>query len=321
MTGCSTSGSDITILIGMNLKTKLTNFRNNPRQSVLNQFEKIAPIVPDKLYLRIKFFLRTGERLHLKHPRTYNEKIQWLKLYGRQPINKVMADKYLVKKYIAERLGENYVIPLLGVWDSPDEIDFDSLPDKFVLKCNHNSGGGMCICTDKAKLDIEKVKAGLREGLKEDYFIISRENAYKGIPRKVIAEAFMEDSTTKDLRDYKFFCFNGEPKVLFVATGREIGEHEVKFDFFDMDYKHLPITNGHPNSNPYPVKPQSFEEMKRLAAQLSEGMAHVRVDFYEVDGKVYFGEFTFSHWSGMTPFEPEEWDVIFGDWIQLPYDK
>ena len=302
----------------MSIITKFDNFRNNPRRSVLNQFERIAPIVPDKLYLRIKYYLRMGKVLNLKHPHTYNEKIQWLKLYGRTPINKIMSDKYLVKQYITEKLGEGYVIPLLGVWDSPNEIDFDSLPNKFVLKCNHNSGGGMCICTDKTKINIEKVKEELKKGLKEDYYLRSREKAYKGIPRKIIAEAFMEDSATKDLRDYKFFCFNGEPKVLFVATGRELGEHEVKFDFFDMDYKHLPITNGHPNSNPYPEKPKSFNEMKRLAAQLSEGIPHVRVDFYEVDGKVYFGEFTFSHWSGMTPFEPEEWDTIFGDWIKLP---
>lgn len=305
----------------MGISKKIKNFRSNPRRSILNQFEKIAPIVPDKLYLRVKFYLRMGERLHLKHPKTYNEKVQWLKMYGRQPINKIMADKYLVKDYITKQLGEGYVIPLLGVWDSPDEINFDTLPDRFVLKCNHNSGRGMCICKDKSKLDIESVKEELRIGLKEDYFVRSREKAYQNIPRKIIAEAFMEDNTTKDLRDYKFFCFNGEPKVLFVATGRELGEHEVKFDFFDMDYKHLPITNGHPNANPYPEKPKSFEEMKQLATKLSEGIPHVRVDFYEVNGKVYFGEFTFSHWSGMTPFEPKEWDRIFGDWIKLPCDK
>lgn len=301
--------------------TKIKNFCNNPRYSIMNLLERIAPIVPDKMYLRIKYYLRMGKWLNLKHPQTYNEKIQWLKLYGRTPMNKIMSDKYLVKQYIAKRLGDAYVIPLLGVWDSPDEIDFNALPNKFVLKCNHNSGGGMYICKDKTKLDVEKIKDGLREGLKEDYFVRSRENAYKDIPRKIIAEAFMEDSASKDLRDYKFFCFNGEPKVMFVATGRELGEHEVKFDFFDMNYNHLPITNGHPNSNPYPTKPKTFDEMKRLAADLSKGIPHVRVDFYEVDGKAYFGEFTFSHWGGMTPFEPEEWDMTFGNWIKLPIDN
>lgn len=303
----------------MSIKTKISHFFDHPRAIILGQFERFAPIVPDELYLRVKYYLRMGKKLHLRHPVTYNEKLQWLKLYGRTPINTIMADKYLVKQYIVDKLGrDDYVIPLLGVWDSPEEIDFELLPDKFVLKCNHNSGRGMCICKDKSQLNIDLVKKELRIGIKENYFLRSRENAYKGIHPKIIAEAFMEDSTTNDLRDYKFFCFNGEPKVLFVATGRELGEHEVKFDFFDMDYQHLPITNGHPNAFPYPKKPTTFETMKILAAQLSKGLPHVRVDFYEVNGRVYFGEFTFSHWGGMTPFEPEEWDKIFGDWIQLP---
>jgi hypothetical protein len=262
-----------------------------------------------------------GKRLHLSNPKTYNEKIQWLKLYGRTPMDKVLADKYLVKKYIADTIGDEYVIPLLGVWDSPEQIDFTNLPERFVLKCNHNSGRGMCICRDKTALDLESVREGLRIGLKENYFLRSREKAYKGIPRKIIAEEYMEDNTTKDLKDYKFFCFNGEPKIVFVATGRELGEHEVKFDFFDMEYNHLNITNGHPNSNPFPHKPASFEKMKELAAVLSKGYPHIRVDFYEVNGRVYFGEFTFSHWGGMTPFEPEEWDRILGDWIVLPNIK
>lgn len=302
----------------MSIKTKLQHLFDHPRAIILGQFDRFAPIVSDKTYLRVKYYLRMGKRLHLRHPITYNEKIQWLKLYGRTPINKIMADKYLVKQYIEDTIGKEYVIPLLGVWDSPEEIDFDLLPDKFVLKCNHNSGRGMIICKDKSKLDIALVKEQLHIGLKDEYYLRSREKAYEGIPRKIIAEEFMEDNTTKDLRDYKFFCFDGEPKALFVATGRELGEHEVKFDFFDMDYNHLPITNGHPNSIPYPEKPVTFDKMKELAALLSKGIPHVRVDFYEVNGQVYFGEFTFSHWGGMTPFEPEEWDRIFGDWIQLP---
>lgn len=302
----------------MSIFVKISHFFDHPRAIILGQLERLSPIVPDTIYLRIKYYLRMGKKLHLRHPESYNEKIQWLKLYGRTPINRIMADKYLVKQYVSDVLGKEYVIPLLGVWDSPDQIDFDSLPDKFVLKCNHNSGRGMCICKDKSKLNVDVVKQELSIGIKENYFLRSREYAYKGIPPKIIAEAFMEDSSTNDLRDYKFFCFDGEPKVLFVATGRELGEHEVKFDFFDMDYCHLPITNGHPNANPFPEKPVTFEKMKQLAAQLSKGIPHVRVDFYEVNGQVYFGEFTFSHWGGMTPFEPEEWDYLFGKWIKLP---
>ena len=302
----------------MNIINKVKNFVDHPRGILLTQLGKVAPYLPDSMFLHLKYYLRMGKRLHLHHPKTYNEKIQWLKLYGRTPNDKILADKYLVKQYIADLLGEKYVIPLLGVWDNADEIDFDLLPDRFVLKCNHNSGKGMCICKDKSSLDVAKVRRALNEALKENYSHNSREKAYEGISRKIIAEKYMENSTTKDLRDYKFFCFNGIPKVLFIATGRELGEHDVKFDFFDMDFNHLPLTNGHPNASPYPEKPVCFEEMKQLAARLSDGMPHIRVDFYEVDGQVYFGEFTFSHWGGMTPFEPEEWDTTFGEWIQLP---
>lgn len=290
---------------------------------VLLRFYDIYLIVidhtlPDKALLSLKFRTSMHYKMRWDNPQSFSEKIQWLKLYGRTPINKVMSDKFLVKQYIAERIGKQYVIPLLGVWNSPEEIDFSKLPERFVLKCNHNSGTGMYICKDKSKMDEEKVKKELKKGLREDYFIGSREYAYKDIPRKIIAEAYMEDNKTKELRDYKFFCFDGEPKALFIASGRSKGEHAVTFDFFDMDYNHLPFTNGHPNSRTPIEKPECFEEMKKLASTLSEGMPHVRVDFYEVNGKVYFGEFTFSHWGGLMPFDPEEWDYTFGSWITLP---
>lgn len=277
--------------------------------------------LPDKALLSLKFRINMHRKMHWNHPVSYSEKIQWLKLYGRTPENRIMSDKYLVKKYVEERIGANYVIPLIGVWDKPEEIDFESLPEKFVIKCNHNSGTGMFICKNKSQMDIHSICTELRKGLKEDYFIGSREYAYKDIPRKIIAEAYMEDEETKELRDYKFFCFDGEPKIMFIASGRSKGEHEVTFDFFDMDYNHLPFTNGHPNAKVPPQKPKCFEEMKHLAAELSKGIPHVRVDFYEANGKVYFGEFTFSHWGGMMPYEPEEWDYTMGNWIKLPVKK
>ena len=272
----------------------------------------------DKCLMSLKYYLAFHRKLNWKNPQSFSEKIQWLKLYGRTPLNKVMSDKYLVKQYVTERIGADYVIPLLGVWERPEDIDFDSLPDQFVLKCNHNSGTGMVICRDKSKLDYKKVRKGLAQGLKEDFFWYTREYSYKDIPRRSIAEAYMEDDTTNELRDYKFFCFNGEPKALFIAAGRSKGEHAVTFDFFDMDYNHLPFTNGHPNATMPPEKPKCFEEMKRLAKVLSKDMPHVRVDFYEVNGRVYFGEFTFSHWNGLMPFDPEEWDYKFGEWIKIP---
>lgn len=305
----------------MNQFQRLKKALSKPRDLLLFLFEKIAPIVPDKSYLRVKYYLRMGKRLNLNNPKTFNEKIQWLKIYGRTDINRIMSDKYLVKEFISKEIGDRYVIPLIGVWSSVDEINFDELPDKFVLKCNHNSGTGMVICKDKSLLNIEDVKKGLKKGLKEDYFPISREYAYKNIPRRIIAEEYMEDKKTHELRDYKFFCFDGVPKALFIASGRLKGEHSVTFDFFDMDYNHLPFTNGHPNSTIPIEKPDCFEEMKSLASRLSRGIPHVRVDFYEVNGRVYFGEFTFSHWGGFMPFVPEKWDEILGNWINLPIEN
>ena len=272
----------------------------------------------DEMFLKLKFYSCLGIKLDLNNPKTFNAKLQWLKLYNRKPEYTMMVDKYLVRDYIAKKIGEEYLIPLLGAWDNPNEIDFDSLPERFVLKCNHNSGRGMYICKDKSKMDIKKVKAELVEGLKQDYFLQSREWPYKNVPRKIIAEEYMEDAETSELRDYKFFTFDGKVRALFIATDRQNANEETKFDFFDENYNHLPITNGHPNAKILPKKPINFEKMKELAEKLSENTPHLRVDFYEVDGKIYFGELTFFQNSGLVPFEPEEWDLKFGNWIQLP---
>lgn len=287
---------------------------------ILENFQPINRMFSDETYLKMLYRLYLGKSLDLNNPKRFTEKIQWLKIYGRTPINAIMADKYAVKDYVKEHIGEQYVIPLLGVWDRPEDIDFSKLPESFVLKCNHNSHTGLYICRDKSLLDENAVRKGLRKGLREDYYLCSREHAYK-IPRKIIAEKYMEDAETKELRDYKFFCFNGEPKILFVASGRLQGEKCVTFDFFDMDYNHLPVTNGHPNSKMLPEKPKCFEEMKQLAAKLSVDMPHVRIDFYEVNGRVFFGEFTFSHNGGLVPFNPDEWDYKLGDMLMLPIDN
>lgn len=289
------------------------------RRKLLGALERIAPKmpIPDKVYLHIKYYCRMGKCLHLRNPQTFSEKVQWLKLYGRRPIDTILSDKYAVKEQISKMIGSQYVIPLIGVWVKFDDIDFDKLPNQFVLKCTHDSGG-IVVCKDKSQLDIEKARRVISRGLDRDFYVFSREKAYKNIPRRVIAEEYKEDKSTGELRDYKFFCFNGEPKLLFVASDRQVKGEETKFDFFDMDYNHLPFTNGHPNAEVPPLKPVCFEEMKEIAAKLSKGIPHVRVDLYEVNGKVYFGEMTYSHWGGMTPFEPEEWDYKLGSWIHLP---
>ena len=271
----------------------------------------------DEKYLKKQYKFWMGKELNLEHPETYTEKIQWLKLNDRKPIYTAMVDKCEAKKYVAERIGEEYIIPTLGVWDNFDDIDFDTLPNRFVLKCTHDSGG-LVIVRDKSKLDKAKARKKITRCLKTNYFYHGREWPYKNVKPRIIAETFMEDSETSELRDYKFFAFNGEAKALFVATERQKAGTEVKFDFFDMEYNHLPIKNGHPNADVPPQKPKCFDEMKVLAGKLSEGIPQLRVDFYEVDGKVYFGELTFAHFGGTVPFEPDEWDKTFGDWTVLP---
>ncbi len=298
---------------------KALNFFLNPRirfgyLSKLGVYNNLDDIT----YLKKKYQVDMNKKLDLNNPKTFNEKIQWLKLYNRKDEYTVMVDKHLVKDYVAKKIGAEYIIPTIGVWDSPEEIDFNALPEKFVLKCNHNSGKGMYICKDKSLIDEASVRKNLKAGLEQDYYLTGREWPYKNVPRKIIAEQYMEDTKTGELRDYKFFCFNGEAKIMFVASERQKVGEETKFDFFDMDYNLLPFTNGHPNAAITPEKPQNFDKMKELAEILAEGIPHARIDFYEINGKIFFGEITFSHWSGFVPFDPEEWDYKIGEWITLP---
>lgn len=293
-------------------------YLKNPSYLGLFVLSRLGKWLPDKAFLKIKYRLEMGKRLNLDCPQTFNEKLQWLKLYDRRPEYTIMVDKVKAKEYVASKLGEEYIIPTLGVWTDPDQINFDALPERFVLKCNHNSGLGMYICKDKKKMDVEKVKTGLRKGLKQNYYINSREWPYKNVPRRILAEKYIDPAPNMDdLPDYKFFCFNGAVKALFIATDRNKGVHATRFDFFDEDFNHLPFTNGHPNAEVLPSKPKMFEDMKQLASRLSQGIPQVRIDFYEVGDQIYFGEMTFFHWSGMVSFEPEEWDYKFGEWISL----
>ncbi len=258
--------------------------------------------------------------MNLDNPKTYNEKLQWLKLHDRKPEYSRMVDKAGAKKYVASIIGEEYIIPTLAVYDRVEDIDFDALPNQFVLKCTHDSGG-IVICKDKATLNKKAALRTLKKGLKTDYFYQNREWPYKNVRPRIIAEKYMSNNPNmpeEELSDYKWFCFDGEPKVMFIATDRYNPKEETKFDFFDMDFNHLPFTNGHPNTTKKIGKPVGFETMKDLAAKLSKGMPQVRVDFYDVGGHIYFGELTFFHWSGMMPFTPNEWDYKFGEWITLP---
>ena len=267
-------------------------------------------------FLKRMYRIQMGRELNLENPQTYTEKLQWLKLNDHRPEYTRMVDKFAAKEYVAEKIGSEYVIPLLGVWDRVEDIDFEKLPQQFVLKTTHDSGG-LVICKDKAKLDIPAAKRKLRHFQKRNYYDHNREWPYKHVLHRIIAEGYMEDTAQGELRDYKFFTFGGEPKVLYIAQGRGRGEPTVA-DFFDMEFNHLPFTIDHDMATMPPEKPKNFELMKKLAATLSEGTPQLRVDFYEVDGKVYFGEMTFFHCSGMEAFHPESWDQKFGDWVILP---
>ena len=297
----------------------IREFVLSPFDIVVSATRKLSRIVPDKLYIKLLFRGRMGYWPNLKNPQTYSEKLQWLKLYDRNPLYTTMVDKYAVKNYVAEKIGIKYIIPTLGVWNRPEDIDWDTLPDQFVLKCTHDSGG-LVICKDKSGLDKAAAIDKLRTSLNRNYYLEKREWPYKNVPRRIIAEHYLEDEFG-ELRDYKFFCFNGVAKILFIATDRQRKSEETKFDFFDEQFNHLDFRNGHPNADIPPSKPRSFEEMKILANKLSENIPQVRVDFYEVNGKVYFGELTLFHWSGMKPFDPNEWDLRLGQMIQLPFMK
>lgn len=287
----------------------------------------------DENYLKMMFRATTGKKLNLHNPQTFNEKLQWLKLYDRNPLYTIMADKVKAKEYVAKKIGEQYIIPTLGVWKSADDIDFDSLPDRFVIKCNHNSGKGMYICRDKSRMNVNEVRKGLSEGLREDYYKHGREWPYRDVPRRILAEQYMESekpsfvnsdveekvSRVGDLRDYKFYCFNGEPKLCQVISDRAVDE---KIDFYDMNWNRIiglvGLTSGVHNSDRDMPCPHSFEDMLSCARILSKGIPFSRIDFYDISGRAYWGEITFFPASGFGFFKPDGWNKKIGDWVKLP---
>lgn len=277
---------------------------------------QIMKLIPDKLYLELMFRRRMGKKLNLDNPRTFNEKLQWLKLYDRRPEYTKMVDKYAVKKYVADIIGEEYIIPTLGVWESFDEIDFSQLPNQFVLKCTHDSGG-LVICRDKSRFDRESARKKIDKSLKRNYYYSGREWPYKNVPPRIIAEKYMEDSKTKELRDYKFFCFNGYVDCVMICLDRYTGD--TKFYFFDK-YWNLKRLNKRGKEAPENFtlpKPECIDEMFEIAAALSKNIPFMRVDLYQSNGKVYFGELTFFPDSGFDANLLSKTDKYFGDLINL----
>lgn len=296
---------------------KITTYFKEPRVLGIALLTHFGTWLPDALYLKMMFRLKMGYGLNLKNPTTFNEKLQWLKLYNRKPEYTQMVDKCEAKKVAEKVLGKEHVIPTLGVWDRFEDIDFSALPDRFVLKTsNGGGGGGIVICTDKESLDKESAAKRLSSSLKTSIYTHLKEWPYKNVKPRILAEKFMVDESGH-LRDYKFYCFNGEPKVFLVATDR-FSAHGTYFNYFDMDGNVLPFSQGGENNPVTPPLPSNFEEMKTIARKLSKGIPHVRIDLYCVDGNVYFGEYTFFDSSGFEKFTPQKWDEIFGGWLTLP---
>lgn len=278
--------------------------------------EKTKIKLPDTIYLKLMYKYRIGKKLNLKNPKTFNEKLQWLKLYNRNPAYVQMVDKYEAKKYVASIIGEEYIIPTLGVWDKFDDIDFTILPNKFVLKCTHDSGG-VVICKEKNNFNIEEARKKINKHMKINYYYHSREWPYKNVKPRIIAEQYMKDENNEELLDFKFMCFNGIVKMSFVCSNRK-SKDGLNVDFYDLNWNKMPFQRHYQNSKNEIKKPKNYELMIELAEKLSKEIPFVRADFYEINGKVYFGELTFFPGAGLEEFTPELWDEKIGDMLVLP---
>lgn len=275
-------------------------------------------ILSDKAFISLRYRMRFGKFPNLTDPKTFNEKLQWLKLNDRSPEYSTMVDKFEVKKYVSSKIGSEYIIPTLGVWDKFEDIDFSSLPDKFVLKCTHDSGG-LSICNDKSSFDYKSAKAKINRSLKTNYYYFGREWPYKAVKPRIIAEKFMQDECYENLPVYKFFCFHGEPKI--IQTIQNDKQPSETIDYFDTDWNLLDLRQNYPNSETPLSKPQKLDCMLKLAKILSNDKNFIRVDLYVINDKIYFSEFTFFSDSGFAKFQPDYWDKALGDLIKLPTKK
>lgn len=297
---------------------KIKAFLNNPVYFITSPASKgYLNWVPDAIYLKILYRLSMGERCNLKNPVKYNEKLQWLKLHDRKPEYARMVDKYEVRGYIAEAIGEEYLIPCYGVYNSFEEIDFSKLPEQFVLKCTHDSGS-VEICKDKANFDFKGAKDRLTGAMGKNYYNTYREWPYKNVKPRIIAEKFMVDETVDDLRDYKIMCFNGEAKLIEVHENRFARERGYTQTFYDRAWNKLNIAQkGFIPTDEEREKPVKLDEMLALSEKIAKDMYHARIDWYLIGDKLYFGEITFYDGSGFAKFDDEKDDIFFGSLIQI----
>lgn len=305
------------------LSTAIRLIRTNRGVFLASVLENLNFLFPDKLYLHLLFRCKMGYWMDFDKPKTFCEKLQWLKLYNRDPLYTTLVDKFAVKKWVADKIGEEYVIPMLGAWNNANEIDFESLPNQFVLKTTNGGGGDVVICKDKSKFDKKNAAKHLNQGLKKGIYNKLREWPYKNVPPRIIAEKYIEfekssnNNDSSDLVDYKFFCFNGIPKFCQVIRNRNTKE---TIDFYDMEWNHMPFVGLNPAAknglNPV-AKPKNLKDMISICEKLSEGFPFIRVDLYNVDGKIYFGELTFYPASGFGVLKPDEWYYKLGDMIKI----
>lgn len=309
------------------VSTAIKLLKENRGEFCASVIQNLGFLFPDKLYLTLLFRCKMGYWIDWKNPKTFSEKLQWLKLYNRKPEYTTMVDKNAVKEYVAKIIGEEYIIPTLGVWDTPEEINWDELPNQFVLKTTHGGGStGVVICKDKANFDkkvaVEKLSRSLKSCIYQSY----REWPYKNVKRRIIAEQYMEDRESEDLIDYKFYCFNGEPIYCQVIRDRRSKE---TIDFYDVDWNHMSFVGLNPiaenslvsivkNGITQVVKPYKLEDMLSICSKVASQIPFVRVDLYSIQSKVYMGEITFYPASGIGVFSPQEWNYKLGELISLP---
>ncbi|WP_238455522.1 ATP-grasp fold amidoligase family protein [Desulfolucanica intricata] len=273
--------------------------------------------LPDVAYLKLHYRVMLKRKLDLNNPKTFNEKLQWLKLFDRNPEYTNLVDKYAVRDYVKNLIGEEYLIPLIGIYNNFDEINFNKLPNQFVLKCTHDSGG-VILCNDKSKLDIDNAKMKINDCLKRNFFYYSREWPYKNVKPRIICEKYLVDESGIGLIDYKFMCFNGKAKCIFVCLNR-FSPGGLNIDIYDTKWNKMPFgRRHHPNSGSVIPKPRNFDKMVEFAEKLSKDIPFIRVDFYESNGRLYFGELTFFPGAGLEEFTPDSYDLLLGSWLVLP---
>ena len=291
------------------------------REKIMTFVKKSFRFLPDRVYIKLYYRMRVGTKLDVKNPKTLNEKLQWLKFNYRFPLQSIVSDKLLVRDYVKEKIGEQYLIPLLGKWKNYEDIDFSTLPEKFVLKCNHDSGG-LIVCRDKNKLNYRKAKNKITKSLKSNFYYIGREYQYRNIKPMILCEKFISDNGNIPM-DYKIYCFNGKPDVILVCKDRfSRNTHRASYLYYDQDWNFVPLNKGDDEiDDPKIERPKNWEKMLEIAQILSKDFIFARIDLYNIDGTIYFGEITLSPNSGFDADITKETDAMFGKKINIPYWK